>query len=118
MPQASTKRYKMGNNAAYTYMEANVIAAYDAGLRGEQLAPFMEPYRGTDIDEGGRCDLTTRDGKDIDEVILSQFAPERYEALMARKPGDGLEDSTSYDEWRDEFDDAEYAITHGRFGWG
>ncbi len=108
----------MGDNSAYTYMEANMIAAYDAGLRGEQLAPFMEPYRGTDIDSGGRCGLVTQDGLDIDAVILSQFAPEKYAELKARQPEEDLieEYPTPYDEWVEEYSDAVDEVT-GRFGW-
>ena len=108
----------MGDNSAYSYMEANVIAAYDAGLRGEQLAPFLELYRGTDIDSGGRCDLKTKDGLDIDAVLLSQFAPEKYVDLMAREPTD--ENAINFDElygsWVDEHYDAVNAVTK-RFGW-
>lgn len=107
----------MGDNRAYTYMEANVIAAYDAGLRGEQLAPFLEPYRGTDIDQGGRRNLQTKDGLDIDDVIMSQLAPKKYADLMARMPEEtDVEYSPSLDEWKDEFFDAVYEVT-ARFGW-
>jgi hypothetical protein len=101
----------MGDNSAYTHMEASVIAAYNGGLRGEQLAPLLEPYRGSDIDPGGRCDLLTNDGKDIDEVLMEAFGTPEQLALYKRyvAEGDaGLED---------QFFDALYEITHGRFGW-
>ena len=107
----------MGDNSAYTYMEANMIAAYNAGLRGEQLGPFMEPYRGTDIDSGGRCDLHTSDGHDIDAVILSQLAPEKYADLMSRKPHeDAINFEDQYADWEDEHYDAVSEVTR-RFGW-
>jgi len=78
----------MGNNQAYTQMEQTVIAAYDAGLRGEQLAPFLEPYRGTDIDSGGKRDIKTSDGKDVEDVIIEAFcSPDQQEAWKAWKNG-------------------------------
>jgi len=105
----------MGNNAAYTYMEASVIAAYNGGLRGEQLAPFLEPYRNSDIDSGGRCDLKTIDGKDIDEVLLEAFGtPEQLELYKRSliEEDDDLRESLN-----DEVYDAISEITDGRFGW-
>ena len=104
----------MGDNQAYTYMEANVIAAYNAGLRGEQLAPFLAPYDGTDIDQGGRLDLETEDGLNIDGVILSQLDPGKHADLMTRRPED--EESDAFEQWKDEYFDAVNAVT-GRFGW-
>ena len=102
----------MGDNAAYTHMEASVIAAYNAGLRGEQLAPFLEPYRGSDIDPGGRCDLKTTDGKDIDEVILEAFGTSEQLTLYKRMQAD--EDEDLYDDVYEAISN----ITFGRFGWG
>ena len=107
----------MGDNSAYTHMEASVIAAYNAGLRGEQLAPFLEPYRGTDIDAGGSHGLETYDGLDINAVILSQFASAKYTDLLSREPAetDG-EYPTPYDDWHEEYADAVDDVTR-RFGW-
>lgn len=105
----------MGDNSAYTYMEANVIAAYNAGLRGEQLAPFMEPYRGSDIDSGGRCDLKTTDGKDIDEVIVEAFGSPEQLALYKRYAAE--EDDDVREDLSDELFDAIWKITLNRFGW-
>ena len=95
----------MGNNAAFTFMEASVIAAYDAGIRGEALAPFLEPYRGTDIDEGGMRDLKSKDGKGIEQIIVEAFAT----------PKDVETWKNSDDE--DEVYDIYSRITHGRLGW-
>ena len=104
----------MGNNAAYTHMEASVVAAYNAGLRGEQFAPFLEPYRGTDIDSGGRRDILTSDGKGVEEVIIEAFGtPEQLEAWKEWL-------SSGYS---DDFCDAAYDALDtiigrdGRFGW-
>lgn len=105
----------MGDNSAYTHMEASVIAAYNAGLRGEQLAPFLEPYRGSDIDSGGRCDLKTADGKDIDEVLIEAFGSPEQLALYKRYAAE--EDDDVREAMSEELFDDIYGITHGRFGW-
>lgn len=105
----------MGDNSAYTHMEASVIAAYNAGLRGEQLAPFLEPYRGSDIDSGGRCDLKTIDGKDIDEVLLEAFGTP--EQLAVYKRAEAEEDDDLRENLNDEVLEAISAITDDRFGW-
>lgn len=105
----------MGDNAAYTHMEASVIAAYNAGLRGEQFAPFLEPYRGSDIDEGGRRDILTNDGKGIEEVIIEAFGtPEQLATWKS-----WLDDNGRNDELYDAAQDALDAIIgrDGRFGW-
>jgi len=121
----------MGNNQAYTIMEATVIAAYNAGLRGEQLAPFLEPYRNTDIDSGGRCDLEAFDGKDIEDVIMSEFGDDEQKKAwdLWRQIGDvdlsGL-DAASIEEYQDKEWKLENAAMDaldgiigrdGRFGW-
>ena len=46
----------MGNNAAYTHMEASVVAAYNAGLRGdtEESEALREAFPGAFAGEVGR----------------------------------------------------------------
>lgn len=64
----------MGDNALYTIFEKTVIRLYDAGrLDKAALDGVMEVYRGTDIDVGGRQDLKTHDGKDIDAILFETY---------------------------------------------
>ena len=61
----------MGWNQGYEIFEATVIGAYDLGkLDKKLLAVLAAPYKNTDIDAGGRTDLLTKDGKDIDRVVI------------------------------------------------
>lgn len=61
----------MGWNTGYTIFESTVIGAYNLGVLDKKLlAVLMEPYRGTDIDEGGCCDLKSKDGLGVEEVVL------------------------------------------------
>ena len=107
----------MGDNRAYTIMEQTVIAAYNAGLRGEQLAPFLEPYRNTDIDEGGRMNLETTDGKSIDLVLAEAFAPEEDVAVVKRyESAKGLSDDELF-ELEMEFNRVMEKNIGRRFGW-
>ncbi len=64
----------MGWNAGYTIFESTVVGAYDLGkLDKAMLAVLMEPYRGTDIDSGGSCDLTSKDGKDVKQIVIETW---------------------------------------------
>ncbi len=61
----------MGNNGAFAIMEATVIGAADLGVLDERLcAVLCEPYRDMDIDHGGKCGLKTKDGREVEEVII------------------------------------------------
>ncbi len=61
----------MGNNAAFTSFEASVIAVYNRGVLDEELLKAIAmPYAGMDIDRGGMEGTLTKDGLDIDGVIL------------------------------------------------
>ena len=42
-------------------------------LTAEVLGYLMEPYRGTDIDSGGTCDLRDTEGRGIKEVAVRVF---------------------------------------------
>ena len=39
-------------------------------LTAEVLGDIMEPYRGTDIDSGGTCDLLDKEGRGVEEVVI------------------------------------------------
>lgn len=70
----------MGNNAAFTQFEATVIAAYDEGI----LSPsFLEKlgriHEGSDIDSGGKVGTESKDGLDVEGVVIKtmgQSVPE------------------------------------------
>lgn len=100
----------MGWNAGYTIFEATVVGAYDLGkLDKELLAVLMEPYRNTDIDSGGSCELKSKDGKGVEQIVVETFG-----AKMPAKPGGDDEEA-----W-DEYDCAVYdkfrEVT-SQFGW-
>lgn len=83
----------MGWNNGFSIFEATVIGAYDAGrLDAELLGIIMEPYRGTDVDEGGYQGMTTKDGKDVFQVGIEACGLP-YPAPMKR-PAAGASDKT------------------------
>lgn len=101
----------MGWNQGYAIFEATVIGAYDLGkLDRDLLAVLMEPYRGTDIDSAGSRGLCTKDGKDLEQVVI-----EAWGLSMPDEPmdADGEEALEEYDErvWR-----LFYQVTE-HFGW-
>lgn len=62
----------MGNNYAYTVMEATVVGAYNLGVLDKNLlGVLLEPYRDSDIDSGGSEDLRSKDGKSVEEIIIT-----------------------------------------------
>ena len=64
----------MGNNAAFTSFEATVIAVYDEGVLSKKLlGKLMEPYRGVDIDHGGMEGTLSKDGLDVEEIVIKTF---------------------------------------------
>jgi len=73
----------MGNNAAFTQFEHTVITLYDAGvLEPDLLAMLGERYSGTDIDHGGKLGLLSRDGFDVDEILIKTMTPDVFEGLQ------------------------------------
>lgn len=110
----------MGWNQGYTIFEQTVIAAYDQGkLDKELLSTLMEPYRGTDIDSGGRHGLLSKDGKEVEQIVIETFG--------GKVPAEPVEPSNddNWEEWED-YHDAYYeafsAISGsigkpGIFGW-
>ncbi len=64
----------MGNNQAFTAFEATVIAAYNNGVLDKKLlSAFMEPYRGMDIDSGGKIGTLSKDGLEVEQIVIKTF---------------------------------------------
>lgn len=103
----------MGWNQGYTIFEATVIGAYDLGkLDAALLDVLAEPYRGTDIDEGGSCALRTRDGLDICDVIIKVLDLE-----SPPRPSNGAPEA-EWDEYHDTVAMRVYDLQRQRWGWG
>ena len=110
----------MGNNAAFTTFEATVLSLYDQGaLTPEALAAEMEPYRGSDIDSGGMLGTLSKDGLDVEEIVLKVFdasipdgpkLPKDYKSWTE-------EDHAVNKEYYDRHSEALSKITYDRFGW-
>lgn len=67
----------MGNNAAFTSFEASVIAVYNKGVLDKDLLDALAaPYEGSDIDRGGMTGDLSKDGLDIDDIILKTYGVE------------------------------------------
>lgn len=103
----------MGWNTGYTIFESTVIGAYDLGkLDKDLLAVLMEPYRDSDIDSGGSCDLLSKDGKSVDEVVI-----ETWGLKLPNKPACAYgDDPEMWDEYADEVYDLMKQVTN-HFGW-
>jgi len=101
----------MGNNAAYTTFERQVIETYNTGKLDESLLSiFMEEYRGTDIDSGGSRGLLTNDGKDVEIVII--------ETMGLTPPSKPKDENDDYQ--REEYYERKYALYRmisDRFDW-
>lgn len=104
----------MGWNSGYTIFEATVIGAYNLGkLDKDLLAVLMSPYEGTDIDSGGSCELTTNDGKGVEQVVI-----ETWGLTMPDKPeGEYDDDPEGWDEYTDQIYDLMRVVT-SHFNWG
>lgn len=67
----------MGNNQAYSIFEAIVIAIYDKGvLDVELLSTIMEQFRNMDIDSGGQAGTLSKDGLEIEQIVIKIFGGE------------------------------------------
>ena len=86
----------MGWNEAYTIFESTVIGAYDLGkLDKALLTVLMEPYRDSDIDSGGSCDMESKDGKRVEQIVIELWGLE-----MPKKPAATPEDDPdAWDVW-------------------
>ncbi|WP_338924485.1 hypothetical protein V0M98_33260 (plasmid) [Pseudomonas silesiensis] len=103
----------MGWNKGYTIFEATVVGAYDLGkLDKDLLTVLMEPYRDTDIDSGGCCDLKSKDGKSIEQIVI-----ETWGLVMPTPPAGEFDDDP--DGW-DDHSTAVYEqmrVVTNHFGW-
>jgi len=83
----------MGWNAGYRIFEQTVVGAYDLGVLDKALlSVLLEPYRDTDIDEGGSRNLLSRDGLNVEEIVIKVWG------LKVPKKPDFSED----EEWTEE----------------
>lgn len=89
----------MGNNAAYTDLEAIVVGIYDLGkLDSEVLKVILSAFsRYGDIDSGGSQDLVSHDGKDMQRIIVEVMDPE-FKPVPAPDQPDWDEDDEN-DAW-------------------
>lgn len=104
----------MGWNSGYRVFEATVIGAYDLGkLDKELLAVLMEPYRGTDIDSGGTQDLTSKDGKTVEQIVIEVWGLD-----MPAAPKHAADDDPD-DAWGDYYDAVyeKMRVVTKHFGW-
>lgn len=91
----------MGWNEGYRLLEETVIRVYDLGkLDKLMVIALFEPYRGSDIDSGGSCDLRTKDGKSMEEVVC-----EAWGIPLPPRPAD--DDDDAVDDW---YESAEVAF--------
>ena len=89
-----------------------MIVAYDLGkLDKDLLTVLMEPYRGTDIDSGGSCDLTAKDGKGVEQIVIETWGLD----MPAWPDGDY---ESNPDAWGTYHDDVLFRIVITHFGWG
>ena len=73
----------MGWNAGYTIMEHTVITLYDRHLLTKEiLEAVMEPYKGTNCDSGGSCNLKAKDGLGVEEIIRKTMCPQKYQDVI------------------------------------
>ncbi len=109
----------MGNNAAFTAFEATVIATYNKGvLDQELLSTFMEQHRGTDIDRGGMRGTLSKDGLDVEEIVLKTFGvavPSRPTLPKDYKTWTPEQHRENDEYWDKRFD--AFQTISDRFGW-
>jgi hypothetical protein len=103
----------MGWNTGYTIFEATVVGAYDLGkLDKELLTVLMEPYRDSDIDSGGSCDLKSKDGKTVERIVIETWGLD-----MPKSPSGKYDDAQdAWDEYNESVYDQFRNVTE-HFGW-
>lgn len=104
----------MGWNTGYTIFEATVVSVYDLGkLDKEMLSAIMEPYRGTDIDSGGRLGIKAKDGKMVEQIVI-----ETWGLVMPGAPAcEYVEDPDAWESFSDE-KYTQFSTVSKHFGWG
>jgi len=101
----------MGWNTGFAIFEETVIGAYDLGkLDMQLLGVLMEPYRGTDIDSGGKMDLSTKDGKFIEQVVIEMHG----KTLL---PEPDKNDDEAMSDWYEDVCNKFNKITSDIYGW-
>lgn len=116
----SSWKRSVGNNEAFTTFEATVIATYDKGaLDKALLSTLMEQYRGADIDHGGMVGTLSRDGLDVEEIVLKLFgkACPQYPSLPKDHRTWTPEQERQNDEYWELRSAAFAEISRGLFGW-
>jgi len=87
----------MGNNQAFTDFEFFTIACYNAGVLDKKLLKkFIAHYDGVNIDSGGRAGLVTRDGLEIEEVVVKVVG-----GTLPKKPTKRPSRSQELPEWEE-----------------
>lgn len=111
----------MGNNQAFSFMEATLIAVADAGALDAKLcAVLCEPYRDSDIDSGGRRGLRTKDGREIEQVVIEAMGgtmPTKPTVKEPTKWSATSEASEAWNAYHEAVYEAFHAITYNTFGW-
>lgn len=103
----------MGWNTGYTIFEATVVGAYDLGkLDTDLLRVLMEPYRHSDIDSGGSNDLVSKDGLNVEQIVIKVWGGQ-----MPVKPDFKTCSDSENDRFWEELGDAFRKISKGEFGW-
>lgn len=103
----------MGWNAGYTIFEATVIGAYDLGkLDKDMLSVLMRPYSGSDIDSGGTCDLLSKDGKGVEEIVIETWGLE----VPIKPEGEYDDDPEAWDDYQEKVYELMRSVTT-HFNW-
>lgn len=104
----------MGWNKGYTIFESTVVGAYDLGkLDKELLTVLMQPYEDSDIDSGGSCDLKSKDGKGVAQIVVETWGLE----LPTAPTVDCDEDPDAWDEFNAAVYE-QFCVVTEHFGWG
>lgn len=114
----------MGNNEAYSIFEATVVGAYNLGVLDKKLlAVLMEPYRGTDIDAGGKEGLTGSLPGTVEELEVEEICIKVMGGTLPPRPDvpDDYrkwteEQERAHEEWLEARSEAFGKIEQG-FGW-
>ena len=109
----------MGNNQAFTAFEATVIAVYDHGtLDKKLLSKLMEPYRGMDIDSGGKVGTLSKDGLEVEQIVIKTFGGKL--PIEPKLPKDYTKWTPEQDQQNEDYQKALYDAFHkitDKFEW-
>lgn len=109
----------MGWNKGYQIMEATVIGAYNLGILDKKLLKvLMEPYRGSDIDPGGKKDLKAKGGLSVEQVVCQVLKIKM--PTKPKLPKNKSKWKPEHEKAHEEYVDAMYEAwseATSRFGW-